>query len=210
MSGAGIDAARDRWIPVASSATHHARCHTPDWRQLNQQTLGLFLCLMYIFGCCLGSALCVSSPNVFQGRQFMKNPMRMVVLAALTAFVVSSFPTGSPAEVAGNPCDTSKDCPQGFRCEQKDPKSSGVCVSTPSSTVAGSPCDSSKDCPSGFRCKHKDPKSPGVCVGTPSKKTVAGHPCDTSEDCPPGSGCKHAHPKRPGVCVGTPAKKRTE
>jgi hypothetical protein len=166
---------------------------------------------MYILGCCPGSALCVSSSNVFQGRQFMKNPLRMPVLAALTAFVVSSFPTGSVAEVAGNPCDTSKDCPSGFRCDHKDPKSAGVCVATPAErTVAEDPCDTSKDCPQGYRCKHKDPKSAGVCVATPAKRAVAAHPCDTSEDCPPGSGCKHPHKNRHGVCVGSPAKKRTE
>jgi hypothetical protein len=58
----------------------------------------------------------------------MTNPLRMVVLAALAAFLVSSFPTGSAAVVRGIKCETSKDCPSGSSCKHKNPKKAGRCV----------------------------------------------------------------------------------
>jgi hypothetical protein len=60
----------------------------------------------------------------------MTDPLRIVVLTALTVFVVSSFPTGSAAAAAHViKCDDSKDCRVGSRCDFKK----GICVGIPRS-----------------------------------------------------------------------------
>jgi hypothetical protein len=63
----------------------------------------------------------------------MTNPFRIVVLAALTVFAVSSFPTtGSAAKVRSIPCADSQDCPIGDRCKITHTTGSGegtgICV----------------------------------------------------------------------------------
>jgi hypothetical protein len=71
----------------------------------------------------------------------MTDPLRIVVLAALTVFVVSSFSTGSAvaqqheqrtrhAEIT---CENSKDCPVGDRCKRPHHKKTGICVGASSS-----------------------------------------------------------------------------
>ena len=54
----------------------------------------------------------------------MTNPLRIVVLAALTVFVVSSFPTTGSAIAPHSThhvirCENSKDCPPGSHCSFK-------------------------------------------------------------------------------------------
>ncbi len=67
------------------------------------------------------------------------NPLRIVVLAALTIFVVASSPTGAVAKVPQIFCENSKDCPPGDRCKITHihhGKKTGVCVGA-SSRVMG-------------------------------------------------------------------------
>ena len=72
----------------------------------------------------------------------MTDPLRIVVLAALTVSVVSSFSTGSAvvqqheqrtrhAEIT---CENSKDCSVGDRCKfRPHHKKTGICVGASSS-----------------------------------------------------------------------------
>ncbi len=57
----------------------------------------------------------------------MTTPLRIVVLAALTVFVVPSFPTGSVAARVIH-CENSKDCPSSKHCSFKHHHKTGVCV----------------------------------------------------------------------------------
>ena len=132
----------------------------------------------------------------------MTKALRSIVLAAVTAFVVGAFPGAALAV----PCDSSKDCAPGSRCDKPDPTKPGVCVGTPGGTesTAGNPCDTSKDCPEGSRCSHKYKGKPGVCVAKPKPKGAQGvHriPCEDSQDCPVGGIC-NAKPGKTGFCVG--------
>ncbi len=65
----------------------------------------------------------------------MTNPIRLVLLAALTAFVVSFFPTtGSaiaPQSHHVKHCMNSKECAAGFHCQSRGHMfhaKSGICV----------------------------------------------------------------------------------
>lgn len=136
----------------------------------------------------------------------MTKPLRSIVLAVVTAFVVGALPGAALAV----PCDSSKDCGAGSRCDKPDPTKPGVCVGTPGApeSAAGTPCDTSKDCPAGSRCSHKYKGKPGVCVAPKAKSGQSAHriPCDDSKDCAVGSRCDHK-PGKPGFCVGTGSKK---
>src|SRR5262249_12626642 len=93
-----------------------------------------------------GGSPCSTFPvsgTLLQGRQPMTDPLRIVVLAALTVFVVSSFSTGSAvAQLAHEQrtrhaeitCENSKDCPVGDRCKfRPHHKKTGICVGASSS-----------------------------------------------------------------------------
>lgn len=57
---------------------------------------------------------------------------RVVASTALIAFLIcSSSMDASAAKRQGHFCETSKDCPRGFRCKHTHPKKIGVCVATP-------------------------------------------------------------------------------
>ena len=58
----------------------------------------------------------------------MANSLRIVVLAALTVFVVSSFPTTGSAAPTVIHCENSEDCPTGSHCKLSHHKKTGVCV----------------------------------------------------------------------------------
>jgi len=60
----------------------------------------------------------------------MINPLRIVVLTALTIFVVASSSTGAVAKAPQLFCENSKDCPPGDRCKitHHHDKKTGVCV----------------------------------------------------------------------------------
>jgi hypothetical protein len=137
----------------------------------------------------------------------MTKPLRLIVLAALTAFVVGAL----PAVAFAVPCDSSEDCGGGMRCAKKKANKPGVCVSTSAAakSAAANPCETSKDCAAGSMCSHKYKGKAGVCVGAPkakAKSSVHRIPCDESQDCAVGSRCDHK-PGKPGFCVGTGAKK---
>jgi hypothetical protein len=133
----------------------------------------------------------------------MTKALRSIVLAAVTAFVVGALPGAALAV----PCDDSKDCAPGSRCDKPDPTKPGVCVGASGGTesAASPPCETSKDCPEGSRCTHKYKGKPGVCVAKPKAKpkgqAVHKLPCEDSQDCPVGGRCDHK-PGKTGFCVG--------
>jgi hypothetical protein len=96
----------------------------------------------------------------------MTNPLRAIVLAAVTAFVVGALPGAALAV----PCDSSEDCAAGSRCSHKHKGKPGVCVAArKAKSVHTITCEDSRDCAVGSRCDHKPGKT-GVCVGGGSKK----------------------------------------
>jgi hypothetical protein len=65
----------------------------------------------------------------------MMNPIRIIVLTALTVFAVSSFPTGSLAAAHKRiACESAKDCPKGDICKHQAHHKLGVCVGVPKKT----------------------------------------------------------------------------
>jgi len=131
----------------------------------------------------------------------MTKPLRLIVLAALTAFVVGAL----PAVAFAVPCDSSEDCGGGMRCAKKKANKPGVCVSTSAAakSAAANPCETSKDCAAGSMCSHKYKGKAGVCVAAPKAKAKSSHtiPCEDAKDCPVGGQCQHETGKT-GICVG--------
>src|SRR3954454_13315217 len=131
----------------------------------------------------------------------MTKPLRSIVLAALTAFVVGAL----PAVAFAVPCDSSEDCGGGMRCATKKANKPGVCVSTSAAakSAAANPCETSKDCAAGSMCSHKYKGKAGVCVAAPKAKAKSSHtiPCEDAKDCPVGGQCQHETGKT-GICVG--------
>jgi hypothetical protein len=72
--------------------------------------------------------MAISNPAKVQtARQPMANPLRIVLLAALTVFVVSPFSAGSIA--AGKICGDDQDCRKNEVCKIVGNHKSGRCVS---------------------------------------------------------------------------------
>ena len=68
----------------------------------------------------------------------MTNPLRIAVLAALAALMMSSAPTtAAPTKII---CENAQDCPVGDRCAKKKVSSrTGVCVGTGAAKKATKP-----------------------------------------------------------------------
>ncbi len=62
----------------------------------------------------------------------MTNPLRVLVLAALTGGLVSSLPIGPAAATHAKHviyCELDKDCPKGDYCKIRPHHKTGICVS---------------------------------------------------------------------------------
>src|SRR5262249_6717388 len=96
----------------------------------------------------------------------MTGPFRTVVLAALTAFMVSA--TATNAAVPKIHCENAQDCPKGDICSIKRGHKDGFCVGA-RKKKAQLFCESEKDCPQGDICSIRPGHKTGKCVGVKSK-----------------------------------------
>jgi hypothetical protein len=96
----------------------------------------------------------------------MSSPLRIAVLVALTALMVSSAAT-TPAEAKGIHCEDAIDCPTGDICSIKPHHKTGLCVAIKKQRFHTVFCELDQDCSSGF-CKIKTGHKTGVCASPKS------------------------------------------
>src|SRR5262245_32524684 len=91
--------------------------------------------------------------------------LRMPILAALTVFVVPSFPTGSAAATRALHCEDRSDCPKGWYCSIRPGHEKGRCVAIRSARrMTTIVCEDSQDCPPGRFCRVRPGHETGRCV----------------------------------------------
>jgi hypothetical protein len=93
----------------------------------------------------------------------MTRPLRIAVLAALTAFMMSSTPTTSAP--VRPPCEDARDCPVGDLCvKKKFSDKTGFCTGAKQAKKVRLSCETAKDCPEADDCKIRPGHKTGTCV----------------------------------------------